>query len=71
MLLGRGRKEGGGGAIITIWVVVAYITGIPVPMILRQVVGSEAFMVIGPAYVLGLMNGEKFNAEDMRMISLV
>lgn len=71
MLLGRGRKEGGGGAIITIWVVVAYITGIPVPMILRQVVGSEAFMVIRPAYVLGLINGEKFNAVDMRMISLV
>ncbi|OTA63590.1 hypothetical protein K449DRAFT_421695 [Hypoxylon sp. EC38] len=50
--------------------IVMLIAGIPVPMILRQVVAdggeirdSLTYRIIGPAFVLGLMKGEGFETD--------
>ncbi|PVH71483.1 hypothetical protein DL98DRAFT_596901 [Cadophora sp. DSE1049] len=51
--------------------VVSYIVGVPVPMILRKVDDQEVYVVIGPAYMLDLIDGELFREESLETVTLV
>jgi hypothetical protein len=51
--------------------VVAYIAGVPVPMVLRRGQNGEGYIVIGPSYVQGLMDGEEIDETQMKILKLV
>lgn len=51
--------------------VVGYIAGVPVPMILRWHHDREGYIVVGPSYVRGLMDGEGVNETQMEFLRLV
>ncbi|KAL1623110.1 hypothetical protein SLS54_004596 [Diplodia seriata] len=51
---------------------VALVSGLPVPMILREAGdGSSGFTVVGPAFVHGLMKGEDWNEDELKEVVLV
>lgn len=50
---------------------VAYIAGVPVPMIIRRARCGDGYIVIGPSYVQGLMDGEEIDEMQMEILKLV
>lgn len=50
---------------------VAYIAGVPVPMILRRARDGDGYIVIGPSYVQGSMDGEEIDEMQMEILKLL
>lgn len=50
---------------------VAYIAGVPVPMILREADVPTTYRLLGPAFVVGLMEGEGWAGPSPEIITLV
>jgi len=48
-----------------------YNTGVPIPMILREFPDSGTYVVIGPGYILGFMNGEEFEDKTIEILTFV
>lgn len=63
--IGSGPPEMAPGDLVT------YIAGVPVPMIIRRARYEDGYIVIGPSYVQGLMDGEEIDEMQMEILKLL